>query len=364
MAPNLAPTERRPLTCVWEITNACNLRCVHCEGNAGQRRRDELSRDEALDVCDALAALGCERCNLTGGEPLLRDDWPELARRLSGHGIEVHLVTNGTRLDAAAVACAEQAGVSGVAVSLDGLRATHDRIRPAASGAHGSSFALALDALERVVRSHMKAGVITHINAWNLGELDALREQLARLEVDVWQLQLAVPAGRLRALAEPYLIAPAELEQVYAFLLRTLADRRVPTRITDTIGYFTELEPVIRGRHSPESLPFWTGCQAGLQVVAIDSNGDVKGCPSMPAEFVAGNLRQRSLADIWHDEEGFAYNTRWREQELTGFCRECAFRRLCRAGCTTYAYSVTGTIYQNPYCLHRVRALAQQRSRP
>jgi radical SAM protein with 4Fe4S-binding SPASM domain len=170
-----------------------------------------------------------------------------------------------------------------------------------------------------------------------------------------------VPAGRLRTLAEPYLIAPEQLEQVYEFLVRTLADGRVPARVTDTIGYYTELEPVIRCRYSEGTLPFWTGCHAGLQVVGIESHGDVKGCPSMPAEFVAGNLRERSLGDIWRDEERFAYNTRWREDKLTGFCRACAFRRLCRAGCTTYAYSVTGTIYENPYCLYRIRCLAQGR---
>jgi len=352
--------ERRPLTCVWEITSACDLRCVHCEGRAGRRHPEELSRDEALELCGALADLGCQRCNLSGGEPLLRRDWPEIARRLCDRGIDVHLITNGTALDASALARAEQAGVVGVAVSIDGLRATHDRIRPSATRRAGSSFDLAFEALQRVLRSGMKAGVITHINTWNLGELDRLCELLAGLELDVWQVQLALPAGRAREIGEPYLIRPEQLEQVYAFLLRVLHDGRVPIRVTDTIGYYTELEPVIRCRYSEDTLPFWTGCHAGLQVVGIESNGDVKGCPCMPAEFVAGNVRQRSLGDIWRDESGFAYNTRWREQELTGFCKRCAFGRLCRAGCTTLAYSLTGTIYENPYCLYRVRATRQE----
>jgi radical SAM protein with 4Fe4S-binding SPASM domain len=355
MAEPSVKVERRPLVCVWEITNACNLRCVHCEGSAGKRHRAELDRNEALALCDALGALGCLRCNLSGGEPLLRPDWPDLARRLADQGIDVHLVTNGSLLDAEAVARAEEAGVVGVAVSLDGLRPTHDRIRPPASRRARSSYDDTLAALGRLRRSRMKTGVITHINRWNLGELAELHELLAGLGLDVWQVQLCIPAGRVRELGEPYLIRPEQLEEVYAFLLRAMDDGRVPVRVTDTIGYYTELEPVIRCRYSEGSLPFWTGCHAGLQVVGIESNGDVKGCPCMPAEFVAGNLRQRSLEDIWRDEEGFAYNTRWREEELTGFCRGCAYRRLCRAGCTTFAYALTGTIYDNPYCLHRVR---------
>ncbi|MFH2008997.1 MAG: radical SAM protein [bacterium] len=346
---------RRPLTCIWEITNACNLRCLHCEGSAGARDPEELTTEEALALCDALAALGCRTCNLSGGEPLLRRDWSQLAQRLSERGVAVHLVTNGTRLDQAAVDLAAAVGVTGIALSLDGLPETHDRIRVSGGKGGASAFGLFLDGIARVVRSPVKAGVITHINAWNLRELDAMYELLVELGPDVWQLQLALPAGRLRELGEPYLIAPEQLEDVYECLVRFMQDDRVPIRVTDTIGYYTELEPVVRAREDEKGLPYWTGCYAGCMLVAIESNGAVLGCPSMPKEFIVGNVRDEPLAEIWQDEERFAYNTRWDESKLTGYCAECAYRRICRAGCTSLAYAVTGTIYDQPYCLHRVR---------
>jgi len=131
-------TPRVPKTVVWELTAACNLRCIHCEGSAGKKDPEELTPEESLALCDELARMGCERCNLSGGEPLMRRDWPLLAARLAGHGMDVHLVTNGHLLDDAAVAKAVEAGVTGVAVSLDGLQATHDRIRVGPKGPCGS----------------------------------------------------------------------------------------------------------------------------------------------------------------------------------------------------------------------------------
>ncbi len=358
MKPVQERYHRRPHVVVWEITNRCNMRCLHCEGGAGRRDPEELTTAEALNLCDQIAALGCVRCNLSGGEPLLREDWPLLARRLADRGVAVHVVTNGTLLDQEAVRQAEQAGVVGVAVSLDGLQATHDRIRVWPGRKRKSSFESALKALRVAKSSSLKVGAITHVNLWNLGELDQVYDLLADLYLDVWQVQLAIPEGRLRQIPEPYLIAPEQLEQVYQSLIRAMKDDRVPVRVTDTIGYYTEMEPVIRVREKERALPFWTGCYAGCLLMGVESNGAVKGCPSMGPDFIAGSVRKESLAEIWGDEERFAYNTRWDESKLTGFCASCEFRRLCRAGCTTMAYAVTGTIYENPYCIFRVRSLA------
>jgi len=60
-----------PRACVWELTLACNLRCKHCGSFAGSRRDDEMSLEENLRVADQLAALGCRRVTLSGGEPTL-----------------------------------------------------------------------------------------------------------------------------------------------------------------------------------------------------------------------------------------------------------------------------------------------------
>jgi radical SAM protein with 4Fe4S-binding SPASM domain len=125
--------------------------------------------------------------------------------------------------------------------------------------------------------------------------------------------------------------------------------------VGDNIGYYGRSQPLLRSAgKTPET--FWAGCMAGCRVVAIRSNGDVKGCPSHPVQFVVGNVRQTPFAQIWDDPRNFAYNTAFDVQLLEGRCADCVYRRLCRAGCTSMAYAVTGTIYDNPFCLQHLAA--------
>jgi len=81
----------------------------------------------------------------------------------------------------------------------------------------------------------------------------------------------------------------------------------------------------------------------------------VRGCSIMPPEFDAGDLHDESIATIWNDAERFAYSTRFDAAKLAGPCGRCRVGPLCRAGCTTMAYWTTGSIYTNPFCLHRAR---------
>ena len=344
----LRAIRRFPRVVIWETTVACNFRCLHCEIAAGARRADELTTAEALLVCDALADLGCEQCNVSGGEPLLRKDWPLICQRLSNRGVRVSLISNGSLLDAATVRRAADHGVSGFALSLDGLQATHDRVRVWHGG--DSAFAAVSTAARVVKTAKLSLAAITHINRWNLGELEAMHAVLREWDADLWQVQLGLPMGRLREIETPYMLQPAELPALAQVLCRLIQSGPRPRiAVTDTIGYYTACEPILRGRNS-----VWSGCYAGVLTLGIESNGDVKGCSCLPQEFVAGNVRQRPLAEIWADESRFAYNTDWKEESLTGACATCPYRRVCRAGCTCLAYSVTGSIYENPYCLHRV----------
>ena len=350
---NLAARVKRvPHGCVWEITTACNLRCIHCEVAAGAPRAGELSTAELLDLADQLDDLGARRVSLTGGEPLLRKDWPQLAERLSERGLAVKIVTNGTLLDAAAVERMIAAGVSGVAVSLDGLRELHDHIRrPKRPGP--SRYDAAVRAIELLVASPMRAGVITQINRQNLPILGELHELLTRLGVDTWQLQLAYPLGRaLTHCGEEFIIRPAQLPELEQQIAGFINHGRPAVVTADNIGYYGKNEPVLR--FGPKDVrTFWMGCMAGCLGLCLHSDGDVKGCPTHPPQFIVGNVRDEPLADIWADRRRFAYNTLWDEALLEGQCARCSYRRVCRAGCTTMAFAVTGTIYDNPFCIQQ-----------
>lgn len=114
-----------------------------------------------------------------------------------------------------------------------------------------------------------------------------------------------------------------------------------------TIGYFGNPEPAIRS--ADVALPFWLGCRAGCQLIGIESGGDVKGCLSLPSSvhgehrFVEGNLKEKSLREIWTHPRAFAYNRLFKEEQLLGFCRVCRFRDVCRGGCAWGIYAQGGS---------------------
>ncbi|MBW2454369.1 MAG: radical SAM protein [Deltaproteobacteria bacterium] len=355
MPANLAEIlPRVPVSCFWEITDACNLRCIHCEADAGRKSPDELSTAEALSLADQLAEVGCERVCLTGGEPLLRSDWPTIAARLSDRGLNVTVITNGMLVDPPAIERMVEVGVHALSVSIDGDRAVHDAIRLAAGRSQASSYDGVLRAIELSAASPLKTAAITQIHRANIDDLPRMYEQMVELGVDAWQVQICMPLGRLLKYRHQYLIDPAQLPDLHSRLAELVEDGRMPVIVADNIGYYGRQEPTLR-RSAQGTKSFWCGCMAGCRVVAFCANGDVKGCPSHPREFVVGNIRERPLAEIWGEPERFAYNTAFDETLLTGGCARCPFRKLCRAGCTSMAYAVTGTIYDNPFCIQRVQ---------
>ena len=357
-----ARVERIPAHCFWEITEACNLRCIHCEAEAGRADRGELSTEEALSLVDELAQAGCQHVCLTGGEPLVRRDWPVIARELRARDVEVTVITNGVLVDASVLAVMVEVGVGGISVSLDGRQEVHDAIRLPAEPHLGSIHDRALRAIELAHAAGLKVAVITQVHRHNLDDLAEMYELLARLQADAWQVQLCMPLGRLLRCKDDYLLEPSQLPVLLDLLEGFVRQARVPILVADNIGYYGRSEAILRGS-SRGSESFWAGCLAGCRVVAIRSNGDVKGCPSHPVEFVAGNVRTTPFSVLWSERERFAYNTAFREDLLEGGCAQCEYRRICRAGCTSMAYAVTGTIYNNPFCVQQVAggAAAQHR---
>lgn len=346
--------KRVPRLAFFEITEACNLRCTHCEVSAGHRDKEELSTDEALNVADQLADAGCQQVNLTGGEPLVRPDWPLIARRFVERGVMVTMITNGLLVDKAMACRLVEAGVQNAAVSLDGDREVHDSIRAFAGRSRRSSYDAALSALAFLRAAGLRTAVITQVHRRNLRRLQDLHDTVAEFGVDRWQVQIAMPLGRLLDVRYEYLIDPADIPFLEAELVRFIDTGKVTVAVGDNIGYYGSSEPKLRGA-AAGTCSFFQGCVAGMRVVAIRSNGDVKGCASHPTSFVVGNLRRERFDEIWRDTRRFPYNTAFCEKNLVGGCATCEFGKVCRAGCTTMAYAITGTIYDNPFCTQRAR---------
>ncbi|MBR6007046.1 MAG: radical SAM protein [Clostridia bacterium] len=336
-------------SCVWEITLACCFSCKYCGSRAGKARENELTTAECFSVADQLAALGCRRVSMIGGEVFMRPDWDRIVARLTGYGVRVAIITNGFLFRPEHIEKLKQVNIESVAVSLDGTEEVHDKYR------QEGSFRRALGAIDTLTANGIPASVITTINSENALLLEEMYSVLKDRGIAAWQLQACSPMGNASNGGIDYRFDP---NAVIAFVERH-ADAPFPLGIADNIGYFTEGEGSLRGNRSGKAV--FTGCRAGLTGVGIDSVGNVRGCESMYDErFNEGNLREKSLREIWDDPDNFAYNRKFTPALLTGKCAECAMGKYCAGGCRSYNYFVHGKMYESPFCARNMKAAEEK----
>lgn len=345
----------RPIYAVWELTLRCDLACRHCGSRAGRARPDELRTDEALDLVDQLAALGVQEVTLIGGEAYLRDDWLDVVRAVRSRGMSCTLTTGGRGIDAARAREAAAAGLQAVSVSLDGLEATHDVVR-ALAGSYASAFA----ALGHLRDASVATSVNTQVHRRSAEEIPAMLDVLVERGVYAWQIALTVPMGR--AADDPsMLLQPFELDAFYPRLAATVLRARehgVHVFRGNNLGYFGPHEEVFQVDQPTD----WScGCGAGRQVLGIEADGSIKGCPSLSTErWSGGTIREAKLADLWERSGPLRSLRGPRETKLHGFCAGCYYARECGGGCTWMADALFGRPGNNPYCHHRVLELKKR----
>jgi AdoMet-dependent heme synthase len=322
-----------PHVVAWNLTRRCNLACAHCYISAGSwhAQAGELGTDVCLRIVDELLAVNpAPMLILSGGEPLLRDDLERIARHASEGGATVVVGTNGTRLTDARIESLQEAGVRGVAVSVDSLRpAYHDRFR------HGSgALSDTLDAVARLGRHGLDFIVQTSLTRGNRDELRGLVAWSAEMGAVAFNLYFLVPTGRGEGMEG---LSPAENDDVLSELIGLEARYRGRMLVR------SKCQPqLMRHAHEgdPESplLGYRTRCPCGVQYCRITPEGKVTPCPYSPV--VAGDLETTSFGDVWRDSEVFRT---LREGTLGGKCGRCAYREVC-GGCRARAYAQTGDL--------------------
>ncbi len=341
-----------PKQCVFETTLACNLKCRHCGSMAGRPRENELSTREAKALFEDLADLGCIRLTLSGGEPMCRSDWPELIEAAALTGMHVAMITNAVAFDDEAAKRAKDKGLRAVGFSLDGPRDVHDWIRGRVG--HFERISRAMDAS---LAAGLGFGVISFVNRKNLDRLDEMYDFIARKGAYAWQVQLGADMGNLSE-NRGLLLLPEQLPRLETSLAALIEKRALKIEVADSIGYFGPHEEVLRSSRNPSC---FKGCKAGISVLGIESDGHVKGCLSIMAgyneqgaQYREGNIRNERLSEIWNRPGAFAYNRKWRIEDLGGACRGCEAAEICRGGCLSQRVAA-GDGVSNPMCIRRVR---------
>jgi len=324
---------------VWEITLKCNSNCIHCGSKAGNARYDELNTDEALKLVKELHSCGYKGVALMGGEPLIRKDWYQIAKEVKKNKMELSIVTNG--LNAVDhIQKLKKLNVDCVSLSLDGgTPETHDYLR----GIKGA-FSKTLNAINQLKKEKFPVSVITTVSKINLKEIDKIKKLLLDRNI-AWQIQIAVPIGRF---PRELTISREEYFTLAMFIATNVEKykyRRLPLIGAHCFGYFSRVIPNL-------GLEPWVGCQAGYSVLGIQSNGNIKGCLTLPDEFIEGNIREQSLKEILSNQHAFSYNRRFKKTDLKGYCRNCNISKDCKGGCLGTRLALN--CYDEPYCLRAI----------
>lgn len=330
---------------VWELTMACNMRCQHCGSICTTKQDDELTTEEALDLCDQLADLGMHYITLSGGELTTRNDWDKIGKRLTDNGIRTSMITNGWLLDDTLIQRAKDAGFVTIAISIDGLQKTHDAIR------RPGSYERDMVNFKKIRAMGLNACAVTTVHEGNIGELEALYQQLLNADVNVWQLQIALPMGNFTHHKELYL-KKNRMSELIDFCYEK-KDGPINMCPADCIGYFTEKESQLYEAVYSQKFN-WDGCHAGKTTLGILCNGDIIGCTSIRGkEYIEGNIRNTPLREIWESPDTFLWNRNMKKKDLTGFCHDCIYGDACLGGCSNTRYTYGGSIYnENEYCAY------------
>ena len=357
LADEARPIDRaaRPIYAVWEVTLRCDLACKHCGSRAGRPREGELSTEEALDLVRQLAALGVREVTLIGGEAYLRDDWLAIVRAVRGLDMRCTMTTGGRGIDEARARGAAEAGLQAASVSIDGLEATHDAIR----GLRGS-FASALAAMRCFRAAGIPVSVNTQVHRGSVTEIPAILDLLVENGAYAWQVALTVPMGRAADFPS-MLVEPYELDAIYPVLAAEVVRARrhgIYFFRGNDVGYFGPYEEVFQADHPTT---YACGCGAGRDIIGIEADGAVKGCPSLAtADWSGGTIREAPLVDLWERAEALRRLREPRARAAWGYCATCYYANECGGGCTWMADSLFGKPGNNPYCHHRVLELKRR----
>jgi len=355
-----------PFQVVWNITRACNLKCVHCYESAGVKGKDELSTEEALRGIDILADAGVLILAFSGGEPTIRPDILQLVEHASKRGMFTAVATNAILFSSRKkVQDFKKAGLQFAQISLDGINPqTHDAFR----GVPGS-FEKTVQGIKNCVVEGVFVEIATTATRFNSKEIPDMIDLATKLGANWFMLYNFVPTGRGVEIMESDL-TPDEREDVLKLCWNKMKVAGVDVLSTAPqfarIAQEIEAKPVLTGDagllasgiqsgdeayvvpthfYNPKLsgqlkrlADFIGGCGAGRFYLSLEPNGDIFPCVFFPhiEDMKVGNLFKDDFEEIWRHSKVF-----WQirdKDKLKENCGSCQYRYTC-GGCRARAYN-------------------------
>ena len=342
---------------IWNITQSCNLNCKHCYASSEAKKYEgELSPEEGLTLIDDLAAFNVPVILFSGGEPLIREDFFDLASRASKHKIRATISTNGTLITPEVARSIKKAGISYVGISLDGIGELNDRFR----GREGA-FEQALEGIRACREVGQKVGLRFTINRHNFHQIEEILYLVKEENIPRICFYHLVYTGRGKEMMEEDITREETREVLDLLMEKTVEfhrmgqEKEILTVDNHADGPYIymkvkEKDPE-KAQEILELLTINGGNRSGMAVGSINSKGNV-----YPDQFTRtrklGSIRERTFKEIWTDQENeFLANLRDRKPLIKGRCSKCRWLDLCNANFRARAEAFTGDYWESdPAC--------------
>jgi radical SAM protein len=350
--------DEAPFLVIWELTQACDLACLHCRACAiASRNRLELTTTEGFHLLESIRAFGDPLMVFTGGDPLKRPDLFPLLERSVQLGLRTTITPSATPLlTAAAIDSFQRCGVARMAVSLDGPDApSHDGFRRVEG-----SFARTHFALDYARQIGLPTQINTTVTRHNLARLDEIAALVQASAARLWSVFFLVATGRASASQD---LTAQEYEDVFAFLYHLSKSAPFDIKTTEAQHYRrfvaqqrkAENRPGAEPRLPPGIIQRQAGINDGKGFVFISHTGEIY--PSGFLPLSAGNVRRDSLAAVYRHSPLF--QTLRNADNLHGKCGACVYRNLC-GGSRSRAFSLTGDyLAEDPRCIYQPNPAAR-----
>jgi radical SAM protein len=343
--------DEAPFLVIWELTQACDLACVHCRACALPDRNPlELTTEEGFRLLESVRSFGDPLMVFTGGDPLKRPDLFALLEKSVDLGLRTTITPSATPLlNEEVIDRFQQCGVARMAISLDGGdAASHDGFRRVEG-----SFARTRLGLEYARQIGLPTQINTTVTRHNLGRIDEIAALVRASGARLWSVFFLVATGRASASQD---LTAEEYEDVFRYLYDLSKTAPFDIKTTEAQHYRryvaqqrkAEGRPGQRLAPAPEVIQRQAGINDGKGFVFISHTGEI--CPSGFLPVSGGSVRRASLADVYRNSPLF--HTLRNADNLGGKCGECEFRNLC-GGSRSRSYALTGDyLAEDPKCIY------------
>ena len=369
--------DENPFIVIWELTRACELKCLHCRAEA-QFRRDprELSFEQGKSLIDDIKTMGNAMLVFTGGDPLMRPDVFDIAKYAIDKGVRVSMTPSATpNVTKEAMQTAKDIGLSRWAFSLDGPTAEiHDHFR----GTSGS-FELTMNAINYLNELEMPLQINTVVSNYNLHALDEMAALVKELNCVLWSVFFLVPTGRGQT---KDMISPAEHEKVFRWLYKLSKDVDFDIKTTAAQHYHRVVIQSKQREHRKEGygeVPIQyqqalmngttgtidglgrapKGVNDGNGFIFVSHTGDVYPSGLLPVKV--GSVKEEKLSEIYRNSP--ILKDLRNPDKYKGKCGVCEFRNVC-GGSRSRAYAMTGDYMESePYCVYIPEVLRKKKKK-